>query len=244
MGRNRTRGRRYESEPKLNLKKVAGVIIALAVIVMVIISIVNIIKNSGKTVEVKVYSYYTAYENGKFGAINNDGEIVIEPSYDEIISIPNSSKPIFICVYDVNDVEGTYKTKAINEKNEEIFVGYDKIEAVDNYDSKQNVWYENNVLRVNKNGKYGIIKYEGQEILPCEYEEITALKGVKSNFIVKKDGNVGLVNEVGQTIVRTEYKNVLALKDEYKSEYIIINAENKYGLISTSGAVLIEAIYD
>ena len=244
MGRNRTRGRRYESEPKLNLKKVAGVIIALAVIVMVIISIVNIIKNSGKTVEVKVYSYYTAYENGKFGAINNDGEIVIEPSYDEIISIPNSSKPIFICVYDVNDVEGTYKTKAINEKNEEIFVGYDKIEAVDNYDSKQNVWYENNVLRVNKNGKYGIINYEGQEILPCEYEEITALKGVKSNFIVKKDGNVGLVNEVGQTIVRTEYKNVLALKDEYKSEYIIINAENKYGLISTSGAVLIEAIYD
>ena len=244
MSGNRYRGRRYETEPKLNLKKVIGVVVALAVVVMIIVSIINIVKDSGKTVEVKNYTYYTAYENGKFGVINNEGEIVIEPSYDEIISIPNSSKPIFICVYDVNDVDGTYKTKAINEKNEEIFVGYDKIEAFDNYDSKQNVWYENNVLRVSKNGKYGIINYEGQEILPCEYEEITALKGVKSNFIVKKDGNVGLVNEVGQTIVRTEYNNVIALKDEYKSEYIIINAENKYGLISTSGTVLIEAKYD
>ena len=240
----RSRGRRYDNEPKLNLKKVAGVIVALAVIVMIIISIVNIIKDSGKNVEVKIYSYYTAYENGKFGVINSDGEIVIEPSYDDIVLIPNNSKPIFICVYDINDAEGTYKTKAINEKNEEILKGYEKIEAIDNYDSKQNIWYEDNVLRVSKNGKYGIINFEGQEVLPCEYDEITALKGVKSNFIVKKAGKVGLVNEVGQTIVNTEYKNVIALKDEYKSEYIIVNTENKYGLISTSGTVLIEAKYD
>ena len=244
MGRSRTRGRRYDSEPKLNLKKVAGVIVALAVIVMIVISIVNIVNKSGQTVEIKAYSYYTVYENGKFGVINNDGGIVIEPSYDEIISIPNSSKPIFLCTYDINDEDGTYKTKAINEKNEEILTGYDKIEVIDNYDSKQNIWYEDNVLRVSKNGKYGIINFEGQEILPCEYDEITALKGVRSNFIVKKSDNVGLVNEVGQTIVNTEYKNVVALKDEYKSEYIIVNTENKYGLISTSGTTLIEAKYE
>ena len=244
MSRSRTRGRRYDNEPKLNLKKVAGVIIALAVIVMIIISIVNIVKDSDKPVEVKIYSYYTAYENGGFGVINNEGEVVIEPTYYEMISIPNNSKPIFICTYDVDDVNGTYRTKAINEKNEEILIGYDKIEAIDNYDSKQNVWYEDNVLRVSKNGKYGIINFEGKEILPCEYDEITALKGVKSNFIVKKDGNVGLINEVGQTIVKTEYKDVIALKDEYKNEYIIINADNKYGLISTSGTVLIETKYD
>ncbi len=244
MSRSRSRGRRYDNEPKLNLKKVAGVIVALAVIIMIIISIVNIVKNGNKKIEVKIYSYYTAYENGKFGVINNDGETVIEPSYDEMIAIPNNSRPIFICTYDVDDDAGTYKTKAINEKNEEILVGYDKIEAIDNYDSKQNVWYEDNVLRVSKNGKYGIINFEGQEILPCEYDEITALKGVKSNFIVKKDGKVGLVNEVGQTIVNTEYKNVLTLKEGYKSEYVIVDENNKYGIISTSGTVLIEPKYE
>ena len=242
--RTRNRGRRYDSEPKLNLKKVAGVIIALAVIIMIIVSITNIVKDSGKPIEIKNYTYYVAYENGKFGVINNYGETVIEPSYDEIISIPKSSESIFICTYDVDDKNGTYKTKAINEKGELILAGYDKIEAIDNFDSKQNVWYEDNVLRVSKNGKYGIINFDGQEILPCEYDEITSLKGTKSNFIVKKDGNVGLVNEIGQTIVNTEYKNILALKEGYKSEYIIVNADNKYGIISTSGTVLIESIYN
>lgn len=239
-----SRGRRYDEKPKLNLKKVIGVIVALAVIIMVIISIVNIVKNSGKKIEVKNYSYYTAYENGKFGVINNEGETVIQASYDEMIVIPNSSKPIFICTYDVNDSDGTYKTKAINEKNEEILTGYDKIEAIDNLDSKQNVWYEDNVLRVSRNGKYGIINFEGQEVLPCEYDQITALKGVTSNFLVKKDGKLGLVNEKGQTIINTEYKNILTLKEGYKSEYVIVNAENKYGVISTSGTILIEPTYE
>lgn len=199
-GRNRNRGRRYDSEPKLNLKKVAGVILAIAVLIIVVITISNIVKDSGKKVEVKNYAYYTAYKDGKFGVINNEGEIVIEPSYDEKIAIPNNSKPIFICVYDINDELGTYKTKAINDKNEEIFAGYDQIEAIDNFDSKGNIWYEENNLRVSKNGKYGMIDLTGKEVLACEYDEIISLDGVKGNFIVKKDENVGLVNEV-----RTNY---------------------------------------
>ena len=238
------RGRRYDEEPKLNLKKVFGVIVAIAVMVMIIVTIVKIVKNSGKKVEIRNYSYYTAYENGKFGVIDNDGNTIIEPSYNEMIEIPNNSKPIFICTYDIDDSKGTYKTKAINDKNEEILTGYDEIEPIDNLDSKQNVWYEDNVLRVSKNGKYGIIDFTGTEILPCEYDEITALKGVTGNFLVVKNGSLGLVNEKGQTIIKPEYKNILTLKEGYKSEYIIINSENKYGVISTSGEVIIEPIYE
>lgn len=239
-----SRGRRYDNEPKLNVKKVVGTIVAIAVIIMIIISIVNIVKDSGKTVEVKNYTYYTAYENGKFGVINNEGEIVINPEYDEMIIIPNNSKPVFICTYDIDDVLGTFKTKAINEKNEEILTGYDIIEAVDNYDSKQNIWYEDNILKVGKNGKYGLIDFSGQEILPCEYDEITALKGTKSNLLVKKAGNVGLVNEKGQSIIKTGYKGIRTLKEGYKNEYIIINENDQYGLISTSGTILIEPKYE
>lgn len=239
-----SKGRRYDSQPKLNVKKVVGTIVAIAVIIMIIISIINIVKDSNKTVEVKNYTYYTAYENGKFGVINNEGEIVINPEYDEMISIPNNSKPVFICTYDVDDVLGTFKTKAINEKNEEILTGYDIIEAIDNYDSKQNIWYEDNILKVGKNGKYGLIDFSGQEILPCEYDEITALKGTKSNLLVKKAGNVGLVNEKGQPIIKTQYKDIRTLKEGYKNEYIIVNENDQCGLISTSGTILIEPKYE
>lgn len=239
-----SRGRRYDSEPKLNLKKVVGVIVAFTVIIMVIISIVNIIKNGNKDIDIKKYTYYTAYANGKYGVINNEGQTVIEPQYDEIIAIPNSSKPIFICTYDVDDILGTYKTKAINENNEEILKGYDKIEALDNFDSKQNIWFEDNVLRVSKNGKYGLIDFDGKEILTCDYDEITALNGVKSNILVKKAGNVGLVNEQGQTIIPVQYKEIKTLKEGYKSEYIIVNEEDKQGIISTTGSILVDPQYE
>ena len=220
-----SKGRRYNryAEPKLNMKKVLGVIVAILVIIMVIVSIVNVIKNGEDKKKVKSYSYYTVYENGKFGVINNEGETVINPEYTEIVLIPNKDVPIFICTYDLNDQDGTYKTKVINQKNEEIFKEYSKVEAIDNFDSKQNIWYEDDVLRVEKDGKYGLINFEGKEVLPCDYDEITALKGVTNNLLVKKDGKVGLVNEKGQTIVNTEYKDIKTLKEGYKNEYIIVN---------------------
>lgn len=240
------KGRRYNryAEPKLNIKKVLGVIIAILVIIMVIVSIANVIKNGKDKNKVKSYSYYTVYENGKFGVINNDGETVITPEYTEIIAIPNKDIPIFVCTYDVNDQEGTYKTKIINQKNEEIFKEYSKVEAIDNFDSKQNIWYEDNVLRVQKDGKYGLIDFEGKEVLPCDYEEIVALKGVTNNLLIKKDGKVGLVNEKGQTIINTEYKDIKTLKEGYKNEYIIVNDNNQYGIISTTGTVIVEPKYE
>lgn len=241
-----SKGRRYNryAEPKLNMKKVLGVIVAILVIIMVIVSIVNVIKNGEDKKKVKSYSYYTVYENGKFGVINNEGETVINPEYTEIILIPNKDVPIFICTYDLNDQDGTYKTKVINQKNEEIFKEYSKVEAIDNFDSKQNIWYEDDVLRVEKDGKYGLINFEGKEVLPCDYDEITALKGVTNNLLVKKDGKVGLVNEKGQTIVNTEYKDIKTLKEGYKNEYIIVNDNNQYGIISTTGTVIIEPKYE
>lgn len=240
------RGRRYNryAEPKLNIKKVFGVIVAILVVIMVIVSIVNVIKNGKDKNKLKSYSYYTVYENGKFGVINNEGQAVINPEYTEIIAIPNKDIPIFVCTYDVNDQDRTYKTKVINQNNEKLFNDYEKVEAIDNFDSKQNIWYEDNVLRVQKDGKYGLINFEGKEILPCNYEEITALKGVTSNLLVKKDGKVGLVNEKGQTIVNTEYKDIQTLKEGYKNEYIIINDNNQYGIISTTGTVIVEPKYE
>ena len=237
-------GRRYDSEPKLNYKKVFGVIVALAVFIMMIILIVNIVKSSNDKVETKKLAYFVSYDNGKFGVINNEGENVITPQYDEIIAIPNNLKPVFVCTYDVNDAEGTYKTKVVNDKNEEILSGYEKIEAIDNYDSKQNIWYEDNILRVSKDGKYGLIDFEGKEILACDYDEITALTSIKNEFLVKKAGNIGLVNEKGQTIIPVQYKEIRTLKEEYNSEYIIINENDQYGVISTTGTILVEPKYE
>ena len=238
------KGRRYDSEPKLNLKKVFGAIVALVVFIMIIVSIVKILKTNNEEDVITTASYYTAYENGKWGVIDNNGEVVIPLEYDEMIVVPNNKQAIFVLTYNIDEITGEYKTKVLNEKKEELFTKYDKVEALDNYDLKQNIWFEENVLRVQKNGKYGLIDFQGNEVLPCEYDHIETLKSITDNLLVEKDGKVGLVNGKGQTIINIEYNSVQTLKDGYKNEYLVSNESGLYGVISTVGNEILETKYE
>ena len=149
------RGKRYQTDGKLNYQKVFAVIIAIAVIIMFVFIIKNVLKEREEIT--KDYEYFALYSQNKWGIINQEGEVVIQPSYEEMIVIPDKTKDVFICIYNVNEETGTYQTKAINSKDETILTGYEQIEALDNIDKNSNVWYEENVLRIKKNGKYGLI---------------------------------------------------------------------------------------
>ena len=195
------KGKRFDGDPKLNLKKVFGVVVAILVIIIVVISMVKLLSEEKKQNNLIGVSYYSVNSNGKFGVIDNNGDYIISPEYDELVIVPNNTKAVFVCTYDVNEETGEYKTKVINEQKQEMITGYDKVEAIDNFDSYQNIWFEDNVLRVSKDGKYGLVDFTGKELLACEYDKIEALKGVTGNFLVTKDGKVGLVNEEGQYII-------------------------------------------
>ena len=238
-----SRGRRYDDEPKLNLKKVFGTIIVLAVIVMIAITINNILSREANKINSEKVTYFAAYVDEKWGVINNKGEIVIDTTYDEMIAIPDPEKAIFVCVYNVNEQTGEYKTKVIDDKKETKFTEYDQVEAIENFDSKQNIWFEKNVLRVKKNGKYGLIDLDGNKVLETEYDEITSLKSVKENLIVKKAGKVGVLNCLGQVIIPVEYSDVKLLKESYKNEYIIVDENGNSGVMSTSKTVILEPKY-
>ena len=236
------KGKRYD-EPKLNLKKVFGTIITILVIIMIIVTINKILSKEADKIQLEKSTYFPTYVDGKWGVIDNTGKVIIDTKFDEMIAIPNPEKPVFIYAYDVNEETGTYKTKAINEKQEELFKEYERVEAIENYDSKQNIWYENNLIRVYKNGKYGLIDCDGKVILKAEYDEITALKSVKENLIVKKDNKVGVVNAIGQIIVPLEYANIELLKEGYKNEYKIVDEAGNSRVISTSGTVIVAPAY-
>lgn len=87
---------------------------------------------------------------------------------------------------------GSYKTKVINSKEKELIQGYEKVEAISNIDKNQNIWYESNVLKVQKNGKYGLVDFSGKELITPEYDEITPIQGIENSLIIEKDGKYGL----------------------------------------------------
>ena len=237
-----SRGRRYETEGKLNYQKVFAVIIAIIVIAMVVMIIKNVFAQREKLN--KEYEYFTAFSADKWGVINQDGETVINPSYQEMIVIPDKTKDVFICTYDINEEDGTYKTKVLNRKNEEIFTQYDQIQVLENIDENDNIWYEKNVLKVMQNGKYGLIDLNGKKLLDCEYDEISAMKGIENSLLIRKDGYVGLANNAGTILIDVKYSDIKNLGTTYKEGYITTDENGKCGIVSTTKIQILENKYN
>lgn len=239
-----SRGKRYNNEPKLNVKKVLAVIIAIVVIIMFVITIKKLLTTSKGEENKTAQSYYTVYTNDKWGVINSKGNIIIDASFSDMIVIPDSKTDIFICMYDVDYENNTYKTKVLNSKHKEIFKEYEMVEAIENLDKDNNLWYESGVLKVKKDGKYGLISFSGDEILKPEYTEITALKGIKNSLIINKDNKLGLCDNNGTVIIEPLYKEIRKIGEDYKNGYIVITDDNKYGLIDFDKKTILEAKYE
>ena len=239
-----SKGRRYDREAKLNYKKVFAVIIAIIVIIIAIIAIRKLFTKAKNTKTLEKTDYFALYSENKWGIIDSKGETIISPMYQEMPILIDKSKDIFLCTYDVNEEDGTYKTKVINNKNEEILTNYDKIEPLENHDTSENLWYEKDVLKVQKEGKWGLIDLDGKELSDIIYDNIDTLKGIENSIIVEKDGKKGLLNDKGSKIIDTEYADILNFGDDNKNGYITINSENKYGIISFSGEKILENQYE
>jgi len=239
-----SRGKRYDNEPKLNYKKVFAVIIAIAVIVMSFIILKNILTNDNLFSKNRETSYFTLYENNKWGVINSNGETIIPSNYEEMIIIPNNKEAVFLCTYDINEETNEYKTKVLDKDSKEIFTKYDKVEALENFDSSNNIWYEEDVLKVLKDGKYGLINLNGKEILNCEYDNIYTLKGIENSLILIKEGNTGLANNSGSIIVEPICKEIYCIGEKYTDGYITINQDGKYGVVSYTKKQLLENNYE
>lgn len=242
---SRSRGRRYDGTPKLNKKKVFATIIAIIVFIMIIVSLKNLFSNNDNTKDVSsLTTYISAYENGKWGIIDNKGNKVIDCNYDEMVIVPDKNKPLFVCVEDTNYSNESYTTKVLNEKGEKILTEYNNIQPIENTDGS-NIWYENNILKYQKDNKYGLINFEGKEILAANYDNIYALQGIEKSVIVEKDGKKGLVStSMGEVIIPVEYIEISSLTKTYDDGYIVRNDANKLGIISPDKTTILDAKYD
>lgn len=240
-------GKRYDENPKLNMKKVFSVCLGIIVIIMFVFTLSKLLKD-GSNLSVKTNEeaprYFSVYTNYKWGVINQKGEYVINPTYDEMIVIPDNTVDLFGCTYDVNYTDGTYKTKIINKDGQTQYQDYTDAEFMVNYDSANVLWYENNIIKVKKDDKYGMINTKGRAILNCEYDSIEPLKGVENAFIIEKNGLVGLSDNFGNIIVEIKYKQIEPLTENNKKEFIITNEDGKKGIALSDKIVSLECKYD
>ena len=238
---NKNRGRRYDETPKLNKKKVIATVIAIIVFLMIIVSLKGLL-TSGEQKEEKLSftEYKTSYENGKWGVIDTSGKKVINTEYDEMIIIPDETKDIFICTYDIDYNNETYKTKVLDKNGKNLFESYNNIEPLENTDGLS-IWYEKNVLRHQKEGKYGLINFEGKEVLKPEYDKIYSLEGTENCLIIEKNGKKGLFNTAMEEItIEPEYTDIECFLNNYEKGFIVKNESNKFGVISADKSKVFE----
>ena len=223
-----SRGRRYDNEPKLNIKKVIAVIMVFVAIIMFVIAVKKLLNSDSSSNNLISKTYFLFNKDNKWGVIDNNAKIIIEPTYNDAIMIADNKKDIFICTDKVDYEKGTYQTKVLNSKGKEVFTEYDKVIPLENYDENNNLWYEKNVLLVQKNGKYGLINFNGEKILDLNYDKIYTLKGTENTIIIEKDGKKGVVNHIGQIVVENKYDEINSLGKDTK--LYIVKSNGKYGI--------------
>lgn len=176
--------------------------------------------------------------------MDSTGNIIITPSYREMIIIPDENKAVFLCTYDIDEETGTYETKVLNNSNVEIFEEYDKVEAISNMDENYNLWYESNVLKYLKDGKYGLMNLSGEILTENIYDNIEALSGVENSYVVTIDSKEGIIDNTGKTIIDINYIEISNLGEDNKKGYIIKSEEGLYGIIDYSNNIVLETNYE
>lgn len=241
---DRIRGKRFDNEPKLNIRKIFVTIIALIVVVMVIISIRKLFKKNNKVSEMTVpIAYFTIYQNNKYGVIDSRGNVIVRPTYEEMIIIPNSSKAVFV-TDNVDYQTGEHKTRVINESNKAILTSYSNLRPIEN-SNNNNIWYEDNVFIFEKDGLYGLIDFSGNVIADAEYTDIYALDSIPKSIVVEKNGIKGIVNSsLGKVVVECEYNDITTLNENSADDGYIVNKDGKYGIVSGTGKLILDCNYN
>lgn len=206
------------------MKKKILICICLIIVIVGIISIVKYNQYKQKlnyTVEqLGEENYFLLMQDNKYGVINKNGDIIIDPIYD-IIEMPNPSKDIFICKNNYNVDTGEYNIQVFNQNKEPILFQYYLVEAISLNNVENNGNYEKSVLKYKSEGKYGLIDFYGNKITDPIYESIEGFEYKEGLLLVKKSGKYGIININGATIVKEEYDEIMC--DGYYTENLKYN---------------------
>lgn len=227
------------------------ILIVVAVLILVILATLiiyhtTIQNNKNYEIEqIKEYHYFILKQNDTYGVMDKKANILITPQYDEII-IPNPKKGIFVCYQENN-------TKVLNENGEEILTQYDNVQPIRLKNITSDLMYEKSVLKYTKDGKYGLVNFEGKKITKPIYDEIDSLPYKEGELIVRENEKYGVINIKGNKIIEISYDKIVTdeyYTDENRYQYAgyIVSIKTpegyRYGYINHQGKELLNTEYN
>ncbi len=208
-------------------------------------------------------------KNNKWGSIDRQGKIIIEPKYDWLSKYSNgryrAHQDSSILILDSNGQfiqEFRKETPTIHQKmmrklevdlpykeDEFTFFYNGKMGFINNqgeeitgmkYDLVYRYDSKNDLLIVKNDSLYGLINTNGKSILPIEYKSIKNRRWQSTDLMLKRGGKFGLFNVNDYSIIQCEYENL-----RWEAEGLMAVSKNeKWGFINKKGEVIIPLEYD
>lgn len=212
----------------------------------------NKLKIQNGNIGTKIGENYLFKENGRFGLLDKDLNILIQPIYNRLLAGEKSSLLL---------AEKDGKFGYLNFKGETIIPFEYDVGTIE----------ENNLMIVKKNNGVGVINKKNEQIIEFIYDEIYSNQG--SQFIVLKNKEYFLIDKLGKKerinaswmgIQKTEkifYEkdgkfgifdfqtgyvtgNIYEQLSQNYSELIIAMKNGKYGLINNKNTIILPFSYD
>ncbi len=93
------------------------------------------------------------------------------------------------------------------------------------------------LLYVKLDDKYGLINFDGKEIAPCKYDDLTLFTEYRYLFKTELDDKYGMINFEGKEIIPCKYDDFIIVEED-GFDVIKSKSNDKYGLIRINAAQL------
>lgn len=193
-------------------------------ILFAVLGLVSSCTSKGAKDTNKATELYRINVGGKYGFINENGDIMIEPQFDDAGFFFKAND---VCFAKLGERKGLIDTsgKFVAELDKSIsFVATSGRRLA---------------ICIGINNKEGIIDKTGAIILPLQYSNV--YWDEEKGFIVEDTlGNMGYVNNLGEFVVPCKYDEV----NGYTEGLMLVSTNGKIGYVDTLGRWLIDSIYD
>lgn len=100
------------------------------------------------------------------------------------------------------------------------------------------------MAKVTKNGKYGLIDKDSNEVVPPLYDYLYSFSSSYGGMMkVEKNGKYGLLNEKGRVVLPIEYDYLYSFSSSYGG-LMKVEKNKKYGLVNKQGEEVLPVEYD
>lgn len=164
--------------------------------------------------------------NGKYGLIDLDGNIVLDAIYDNLYLLPGIEKSLII---EKDGLKGLVNTSAGDVIIEPKYV--DIKCCTDSFD--------HGYVVKNSSNKVGIINIDKKEILEEKYDEILPVAS-DTYYVVRENGNIEIVSNKGEIVLNSGFESVKSIS----TDLFIVSKGGKYGIINKLGEEVLSSEFE